>query len=444
MEVCVRGSVSGFVFLALASGCHLPHDGSRPQNVTSGVDLLTDGSPLTTAKSYYVATDGDDLSPGTEKAPFRTIQRAADQAEAGDTVLIKGGTYAGFSVFKKEGAEGAPITFKSQCSERVILDGAKGKASMSLAPDGRIGYVILVRGAYITIEGLEVTDSSVYPDYKYTIGGMKVDDYYSVSHHIRIINNKWYHLSNMGLLVSYVAHHCEISNNQVSDIGSVSKRGYGMYIGGTDHVIRKNVIHGAYGQGLQVYSYDTGVPGAGGSPPSRNLIDSNLVYDNGHTDYAIGYPDWHNGVGTVSGAGISVDGGGTGNTVSNNIVINNLAAGIELAESSHDFILNNTVYLTGNHTCGIFVANQAGSTVQNNISYQNRAGDAYIGPGNTVSSNLFGVDPKFANATAYDVHLQRASQAIGSGLTSPRAPSDFDGNQRRSGACDIGAYQSAL
>ena len=43
--------------------------------------------------SFYVSTTGDDSSPGTQTAPWRTIQHAADTVPAGSTVNARGGVY---------------------------------------------------------------------------------------------------------------------------------------------------------------------------------------------------------------------------------------------------------------------------------------------------------------------------------------------------------------
>src|SRR5919106_938356 len=43
--------------------------------------------------TYYVAATGSDANPGTVSSPFQTIQRCARVAHAGDTCLIRVGTY---------------------------------------------------------------------------------------------------------------------------------------------------------------------------------------------------------------------------------------------------------------------------------------------------------------------------------------------------------------
>jgi uncharacterized protein DUF1565 len=42
-----------------------------------------------TNTSYFVSTSGNDSNAGTEAAPWRTIQHAADTARAGATVNIR-------------------------------------------------------------------------------------------------------------------------------------------------------------------------------------------------------------------------------------------------------------------------------------------------------------------------------------------------------------------
>ena len=51
------------------------------------------GSALAT--TYYVATDGSDSDPGTESQPWATLQHAVDTIAAGDTIIVKSGTYIG-------------------------------------------------------------------------------------------------------------------------------------------------------------------------------------------------------------------------------------------------------------------------------------------------------------------------------------------------------------
>jgi hypothetical protein len=62
---------------------------------------------------YYVATSGSDSSPGTLAQPWRTIQKAAATAVAGDTVTIRAGTYNEQVVPLSSGSAGSPIQYTS-------------------------------------------------------------------------------------------------------------------------------------------------------------------------------------------------------------------------------------------------------------------------------------------------------------------------------------------
>jgi alpha-N-arabinofuranosidase len=56
------------------------------------IALLANRSSLSAAE-YHVAVNGNDAASGRLGAPFRTIQRAASQAEPGDTVTVHAGVY---------------------------------------------------------------------------------------------------------------------------------------------------------------------------------------------------------------------------------------------------------------------------------------------------------------------------------------------------------------
>ncbi|MEZ6071274.1 MAG: right-handed parallel beta-helix repeat-containing protein [Pirellulales bacterium] len=69
--------------------------------------------------TYWVASDGNDSNPGTASRPFRTIQRAAQAARAGDVVSIGTGSYAGWTAVRS-GTADLPIVFIGQGANTVI------------------------------------------------------------------------------------------------------------------------------------------------------------------------------------------------------------------------------------------------------------------------------------------------------------------------------------
>src|ERR1700734_4408158 len=77
------------------------------------------------SSSFYVSTTGNDSNPGTQAAPWRTVQHAADVTRAGSTVNVRGGVYEEVVSLKASGnASDGFITFRSYPGETAILDAA--------------------------------------------------------------------------------------------------------------------------------------------------------------------------------------------------------------------------------------------------------------------------------------------------------------------------------
>lgn len=77
------------------------------------------------ASTYYVSTTGDDTTgTGTISSPWKTIQKAADTMVAGDTCIIRGGTYRETVTLSKSGTSTSPITFQAYAGETVTVSGA--------------------------------------------------------------------------------------------------------------------------------------------------------------------------------------------------------------------------------------------------------------------------------------------------------------------------------
>jgi hypothetical protein len=77
-----------------------------------------------TLRTLYVSPSGNDGKPGTSPgAPLRTVQRAADLAQAGDLVLIQPGVYRESVSIPRSGTAAQPIVFRGS-GAGAILDGA--------------------------------------------------------------------------------------------------------------------------------------------------------------------------------------------------------------------------------------------------------------------------------------------------------------------------------
>jgi hypothetical protein len=119
--------------------------------------------PVTVAWNYHVAPSGNDQHAGTLEAPFRSVQRAADQAKAGDTIRLREGVYdlsidPGYRhnviAFRRSGAPGLPITLEAMTGESVVLRTRESKPVFDFSatwgnPTGGFGHYVF-RGLRIT------------------------------------------------------------------------------------------------------------------------------------------------------------------------------------------------------------------------------------------------------------------------------------------------------
>ncbi len=78
------------------------------------------------ATEFHVAPSGDDANPGTRRAPFRTIQRAAEAAQPGDVVTVHAGTYRERINPPRGGlSDRRRIVYQAARGERVEIKGSE-------------------------------------------------------------------------------------------------------------------------------------------------------------------------------------------------------------------------------------------------------------------------------------------------------------------------------
>src|SRR4051794_32394619 len=137
--------------------------------------------PSRSGKIYYVSTSGNDNNAGTLSAPWRTIQKAANTVQAGDTVQVRAGTYNEVVTLKTSGnATSGYITFQNYPGESPIVDGT------GLAAGGQTGLFSL-EGTfnYIVIQGFEIRNYSSSARGKVPVG----IDFEGAGSNIEILNN---------------------------------------------------------------------------------------------------------------------------------------------------------------------------------------------------------------------------------------------------------------
>jgi hypothetical protein len=124
---------------------------------------------LAFASSYFVAPDGNDKSPGSKERPFATIQKAQSAVRPGDTVYLRGGTYAITETqmarqeriyacmiyLDKSGREGKTINYFAYPGEHPVFDfSAVRPANLRVA-------AFYVTGNYIHLQGFDVVGVQV-------------------------------------------------------------------------------------------------------------------------------------------------------------------------------------------------------------------------------------------------------------------------------------------
>lgn len=111
---------------------------------------------VSSSDTYYVSTTtGNDNNTGTLTEPFKTIQKAADIATAGDTVNIREGTYYEEVFFKdKHGTNNALITIQAYNNENVIVDGR------NIPNKWNHSIIKTTNTSYLRITGLTLSNSA--------------------------------------------------------------------------------------------------------------------------------------------------------------------------------------------------------------------------------------------------------------------------------------------
>jgi len=190
------------------------------------------------AATLFVSNQGDDGHSATISRPLKTIAEAADRAQPGDSVFIRGGHYRERIAPPRSGLPGKPITYSRYQDEPVVID-ASGKKQ----------GVILWGVSHIVIRGLQIKNSNR--------AGVHIHHHHDSpsrgSDHNRIENND---ISGNGSHGIYVAgSHNLLVNNTIRTNGSqrgVKPKGHGIYVLGEENQVRKNKVEGNQRLGIRM------------------------------------------------------------------------------------------------------------------------------------------------------------------------------------------------
>src|SRR5262249_34617547 len=197
-------------------------------------------------KVYYVSPSGSDEGPGTVDRPFATLAKGAGLLRPGDTLYLRGGTYADNLVDKlKQGGASwtAPVTLAAYPGERPVLRPGAGKFVARVMGGGK-SYVQLVG---LTLDGTGTTSSAVYI----------VADGTGAPDHIRLRDCEVRHAATQGIMVQSVAGrappgHNEFLGLKVHDNGTTTLH-HGFYLQSNHNLVDGCEVYGNAGLGVQVY-----------------------------------------------------------------------------------------------------------------------------------------------------------------------------------------------
>lgn len=391
-------------------------------------------------RTLFVATDGSDVNgDGSEANPWKSLQFAADNVGPGDYVIVKPGLY-----------DGAYITADGKPDARIVFHAQPGVEVNDPDPVIHQDGINLEGADYVTVEGFYVHDMPRSGIRSVLNTGAEIRGN-TVDH-----NGFW------GILTGW-SEKILVENN----VATNSIKEHGIYISNSsdDGIIRNNLVFGNRCSGIQ-FNADGGLPGDG--VHSRNIVEGNLLYDNG----------------SGGGGTINLDGFQDG-VVRNNLLYGNHNTGIVVyvaygaQSSTNNIVANNTVVMAADSRWAMLLWNGSeGTQLINNVllTENPNTGSLNVEHGSepafsdhNVFENLFQIDGAntsfaawqqfmpgmdsnsffatpndlFVNPAAGDFRLKAGSPAIDAGQFQLAPSVDLFQHARPQGAgVDIGALEA--
>jgi parallel beta-helix repeat protein len=426
--------------------------------------VLMFGATSSFATNYYVnGNDGSNTASGTTVATaYKTLQKAADVSQAGDTIFVMNGTYINTSPntsvlqHKRSGTAAKPIVYKNYQNHKPLISftGWHG---------------VKIEGSYVIFDGLTVRGGNA---------NIKLSDALNQPESCNVpsgtVNSKF---NGNGFFTdgknSPKVHHITIRNCTVYECpGSGIQTVQSDYITIENNLVYNNAWYSIYAPSgislYQMWNFDT-------QTGVKNIIRNNICYGN---RMFVPWPavncTFTDGNGIIIDDSKNTQAGSTqglykGRTlVINNVCYKNGGSGIHSFLSEHVDIINNTAFQNSQtpsiNNGEIYPSKSGDVRIFNNIlwsqsskklntNFQNATDNLYdynlhfggIFPTLTGTNTLKG-DPIFQDTAKANFQLKTNSPAINKGidiLSGTNAPTtDILGNKRPFGTkIDMGAYE---
>jgi len=326
-------------------------------------------------------SSGSDSNPGTQASPWRTVQKALNTLQAGQTAYVRAGTYSQNLYLSRAGTATAPFTIRNYPGERAVLQAGTGQTqNMPLEMGNGAAYV---RFQGLVFQGATGTSTTnIYAD--------------GNSHDIEFLSCEVTGSQRQGFFSEPTTHGIWLLDCNIHDNGGFGPvhLDHNIYMEGTGHVIANcRIANAPNGSDVQIY------------PSSDHVI----VTEN-----------------TIVGAGLDgiilgSDGGGT---------------------TSNLMLVNNVVAFNGRNGISTYWGGTMGTNnvATKNVVWGNTSGQM-VGNGITYTANTV-ADPRFVNRAGGDFHVQTGSPAIDFGQVEYALPDDLDGAARPQGSGpDSGSYE---
>ena len=306
------------------------------------------------------------LGSGSQSVPFCSIDAAADEVEAGDTVSVKPGTYNEEVYIRTSGSPSSPISFIADSG--VTVSGQYNGFDLD-----EVNWVT-VQGFTVgqtTSHGIKAVESSnlSFTD-NVVISAGERGIYVRDSSEVIIDNNRIQDSTEQGIFLKAITNGT-INNNEVTGSGHpfFGATRQGIYVNSSSNLLIENNI--------SAFNTDTGIYLTSGTTGVH--IKSNTLHDN-----ARGYTRAANGINIRNS---------TNNIIEGNIAYNNEDSGIQFYPGAHNNLgVNNLSYDNGDH--GLDTLNATGNRWIGNSVYGNFTSGINVegGSTNTTVMNNISVD----------------------------------------------------